>query len=64
MSSKKISIDQIITYILYAIPLAMGVATLIISIIEPGTDMSFALGLGMACLGIVGLDLLDKGGKS
>lgn len=61
--NEKITIAQIITYILYGIPLAMGIATLILSIVEPGTDMTPALGLGMACLGIVGLDLLEKGGE-
>ncbi|MHA1978033.1 MAG: hypothetical protein ACW98F_05000 [Candidatus Hodarchaeales archaeon] len=63
-NNKTVSFDQIITYILYGIPLAMGVATTILSIIQPATNMTFALGLGMACLAIAGLDLLDKGEES
>ena len=59
--NEKISISQIINYILYAIPLAMGVAAMILSVIQPETNMTFILGLGMVSLGIVGLDLLDKG---
>ncbi|MHA1940419.1 MAG: hypothetical protein ACXACP_09410 [Candidatus Hodarchaeales archaeon] len=62
--NEKLSFEQIITYILYAIPLAMGIAALVLSIIDPGTDMTAGLGLGMACLAIAGLDLLDKGGDS
>ncbi|MFX1507551.1 MAG: hypothetical protein ACFFDC_15815 [Promethearchaeota archaeon] len=40
----------------------MGVASVIIALIIPeqAINMILPLGLGMACLGIAGLDLLDK----
>ena len=63
--SKKLTFSQITNYILLAIPLAMGITSVIVSVLAivqstPVPDMTLPLGLGMACLAILGLDLLDK----
>ena len=66
---RKLSWEQITNYILIAIPLAMGIATVVLSIltmVQPDfapTDMSFALGLGLTCLAIYSLDALENGGE-
>ncbi len=62
--AQKLSFAQIVNYILIAIPLAMGIATVIVSVLamingDPSPDMSFALGLGLACLAVYSLDALD-----
>lgn len=63
--SKNLTFSQITNYILLAIPLAMGITSVIVSVLAivqstPVVDMTLPLGLGMACLAILGLDLLDK----
>ncbi|MFX0088009.1 MAG: hypothetical protein ACFFAU_20315 [Candidatus Hodarchaeota archaeon] len=62
MSSERVPIEKIISYILYGIPIAMGIVSIIIPLIQPdqAISMIIPLGLGMACLGIAGLDLLEK----
>ncbi|UCG00358.1 MAG: hypothetical protein JSW11_11985 [Candidatus Heimdallarchaeota archaeon] len=62
MSSEGLSIEKIIYYVLYGIPITMGVVSVIIALIQPdqAINMILPLGLGMACLGIAGLDLLEK----
>jgi len=57
-------INKIINYILIAIPLAMGVAAAVLSLLatlqgDPAPDMTFLLGLGLASLSIYSLDALD-----
>ncbi len=67
--SKKLTFSQITNYILLAIPLAMGIASVIISVLAivqstPVQDMTLPLGLGMACLAVLGLDILDTEDES
>ena len=62
--SENLTFSQITNYILLAIPLAMGITSVIVSILAtvqstPVPDMTLPLGLGMACLAVLGLDLLD-----
>ncbi|MFX1286437.1 MAG: hypothetical protein ACFFB5_22570 [Promethearchaeota archaeon] len=61
MSSEGLSIEKIINYTLYVIPIAMGIVSIIIPLVQPdqAISMILPLGLGMACLGIAGLDLLE-----
>ncbi|MHA1444524.1 MAG: hypothetical protein ACTSR4_07220 [Candidatus Hodarchaeales archaeon] len=67
--AKKLTFAEITNYILIAIPLAMGIATVVLSVIsmingEPSPDMSFALGLGLASLAVYSLDALDTKDES
>lgn len=67
--AEKVTFAEITNYILIAIPLAMGISTLVLSVLsmingEPSPDMSFALGLGLASLAIYSLDALDTEDES
>lgn len=64
--SEKLTFSQIVNYILLAIPLAMGIASVIVAVLgivqsTPVPDMTLPLGLGMACLAVLGLDTLETG---
>ncbi len=66
---EKVTFAEITNYILIAIPLAMGISTLVLSVLsmingEPSPDMSFALGLGLASLAVYSLDALDTEDES
>ena len=59
--SEKANWSKIINLVLIGLPLAMGVVTVVVSIIStiqgtPQTDMSVPLGLGLACLALYNLD--------
>lgn len=63
--SEKLTISKLTDYVLYAIPLAMGITSIILSIVSmvqstPVPDMTLPLGLGLSCLAILGLDSVDK----
>jgi len=62
--SSEVTFNKIVNYILLAIPLAMGIVALVLSVIStvqstPTPDMTLPLGLGMACLAIFNLDFLE-----
>ncbi len=46
--------NQILLYILYAIPLAMGVAMVVLPLVGQTADISLA-GIGLLCLALAGL---------
>ncbi len=59
--SEKTNWSQILNYVMLALPLAMGVSTIVIAIIAavqgtPQPDMSIPLGLGLTSLAIYALD--------
>jgi len=67
--SEKLTISDLTDYILLAIPLAMGITSIILSILaivqnSPVQDMTLPLGLGMACIALYSLDKLDKDEES
>ena len=59
--SEKTNWSKIQNLALLALPLAMGVSTIVLAIVSavqgtPQPDMSLVLGLGISCLAIYGLD--------
>ncbi len=51
--------ENILAIICYAIALAMGIVSIVLSIIGEPIDV-ILLGIGVAALGLAGLDSIDK----
>jgi len=47
---------EIIQLLLYVLPLAMAVATIVLPILTPGTDISMFVGIAIFCLALAGLN--------
>lgn len=58
--STETSIKNIAIYILYALALAMGVATIVLPLVGQPVDQ-ILVGIGMFCLAVAGLDKVDGG---
>ncbi|MHA2027382.1 MAG: hypothetical protein ACW98U_15895 [Candidatus Thorarchaeota archaeon] len=55
LASEGLSPKKIVNLVLYAVALAMGVATVILPMVGQPVDQSLA-GIALVCLGIAGLD--------
>lgn len=61
MSIEGMSAEKVVIYILYAIALAMGVATVVLSQLgEPLTTFIPLLGIGMFALAVAGLTSVEN----
>ncbi|MFW9908889.1 MAG: hypothetical protein ACFFEF_09970 [Candidatus Thorarchaeota archaeon] len=58
--STETSIENIVIYILYALALAMGVATIVLSILGQPVDQ-ILVGIAVFCLAFAGLIKVDTG---
>jgi len=47
--------SEIVLLLLYVLPLAMAVATIVLPILTPGTDVSIFVGIAIFCLALAGL---------
>ena len=54
--SDETSVAEIVQLLLYVLPLAMGVATIVLPLLTPGTDISMVVGIAIFCLAIAGLN--------
>ncbi|MHA1963482.1 MAG: hypothetical protein ACXACG_11605 [Candidatus Thorarchaeota archaeon] len=55
LASEGLSPKKLVILVLYAVALAMGVATVILPMVGQPVDQSLA-GIALVCLGIAGLD--------
>ena len=58
--STEMSIKNISIYILYALALAMGVATIVLPLVGQPVDL-ILVGIAVFCLAVAGLDKVDGG---
>ena len=58
--STETSIKNISIYILYALALAMGVATIVLPLVGQPVDL-ILVGIAVFCLAVAGLDKVDGG---
>ena len=57
--SEKMSIETLITFILYAIAMAMGAVAVVLPLLGQTVDITL-IGIGLFCVGIVGLRSVTK----
>jgi hypothetical protein len=57
--SEKMSIEALITFILYAVALAMGAVTIVLPLLGQAVDISL-IGIGLFCVGLAGIRSATK----